>query len=159
MSDKKPTNPKDRAATSRLDISLFPQTAIAYGALGMTEGDAKYGGYNYRVGGVLVSVYVAAAFRHIMKYYNGEWCDQKTKVPHLASALSCIAIIIDALECGVLNDDRPPYVNMDHLLKSFEEIVTHLHTIFPEGPERYTELEHGVVARLKKEWELKENEE
>jgi hypothetical protein len=139
--DGKPTNPKDRAANHRLDMSLFPQTALAYGALGMTEGDCKYGGYNYREGGVHVSTYVAALLRHVSKYYNGEWADSKTKVPHLASALCCLAVIIDGYEAGVLIDDRPPIadVNMEGLLAEFEEITKHLHTIFPNGPKRFTE--------------------
>jgi hypothetical protein len=144
--DLKPTNPKDRAATSRLDLSLFPQTAIIYGALGMTEGDAKYGGYNYRVGGVLFSVYVAACLRHITKCYNGEWADPKTKVPHVASAIACLAIIVDANECGVLKDDRPPKANVGRLLDECEYLVGSLHKLFPNGPGRYTQkgVEDGL---------------
>jgi len=138
--DFKPTNPKDRMATSRLDLSLFPDTATAYGALGMVEGDCKYGGYNYRVRGVLASVYVAALRRHISKWYNGEWNDGKTGVPHLASAIACLAIIIDAHEVGVLKDDRPPSVHMTSLLDEFEKKVKHLQSIFPDGPDRYTQL-------------------
>jgi len=140
-------NPKDRIAMSagRLDLSLFPQTAIIYGALGMTEGDAKYAGYNYRVAGVRASTYIAAGMRHRFKWYGGEWADPKTKVPHLASAISADAILIDAIECGKLIDDRPPIMGGDvaGLLTRFEEIVKHLYTIFPDGPARYTEVEHG----------------
>lgn len=142
-SDFKPTNPKDRLATSRLDLSLFPDTAVAYGALGMTEGDSKYGGYNYRVGGVLASVYVAATRRHLGKWFNGENYDAKTRVHHLASAISCIAILIDAIECGALRDDRPPSVSLTRLLTEAEGIVSHLHTIFPNGIPRYTEAVNG----------------
>lgn len=143
MSDHKATNPKDRAATARLDLSLFPMTALAYGALGMTEGDCKYGGYNYRVGGVLCSVYIAACGRHLAKYYNGEWADKKTGVPHLASALACVAIIIDAHECGALRDDRPPRVDMAELLDKFELQVKFIQQLFPNGPSRYTEAQYG----------------
>lgn len=141
MSDMKSTNPKDRAATHRLDLSLFPDTAIAYGALAMTEGDCKYGGYNYREGGVHVSTYVAALDRHMAKYYNGEWEDPKTFVPHLASAMACLAVLIDGHEAGVLVDDRPPVagVRMESLLKRFEVLSEHLHKIFPDGPKRFTE--------------------
>jgi hypothetical protein len=137
-SDLKPTNPKDRAATSRLDLSLFPDTALAYGAWAMSEGDLKYGGYNYRPGGVLASVYVAAARRHLSKWYNGQDADPKTQVHHLASTLACIAVLIDAIECGVLKDNRPPAVDMDGLLAQMEEKIKHLQTLFPNGPERYT---------------------
>lgn len=141
--DGKPTNAKDRAASHRLDLTLFPMTAIAYGALGMTEGDCKYGGYNYRVGGVQASVYVAAAMRHLADWFNGQECDPKTGVPHIASALACGAILADAIECGVLVDDRPPEMNMKDLLDRFEQKVKTLHEMYPEGPNRYTEKLHG----------------
>lgn len=136
---KKDTNPKDRMATSRLDLSLFPATAKAYGALAMTEGDLKYGGYNYRTAGVKASVYYAAANRHLDKWFNGEWADAETKVPHLASALACIGVLIDAIECQKLNDDRPPKSDMANLLNEMEQKVIHLQGLFTDGPDRHTE--------------------
>jgi hypothetical protein len=143
--DLKPTNPKDKAATSRLDLSLFPDTATAYGSWAMSEGDLKYGGYNYRPGGVLASVYVAAARRHLSKWYNGQDADPKTKVHHLASVLACIAVLIDAIECNVLQDDRPPKVDMDDLLSRLEEKIKHLQSLFKDGPARYTEIPRGEI--------------
>lgn len=141
---RKDTNPKDRVASSRLDLSLFPATARAYGALAMTEGDLKYGGYNYRIAGVKASIYYAAANRHLDKWFNGEWADQKTGVPHLASALACIGVLIDAIECNKLNDDRPPKCSMDTLLENMEEKVIHLQKLFPDGQERYTEIDNNL---------------
>ncbi len=138
---KKDSNPKDRMATTRLDLSLFPSTAIAYGALAMTEGDLKYGGYNYRTAGVRASVYFSAANRHLNKWFNGEWADQKTEVPHLSSALACIGVLIDAIECDKLNDDRPPKCDMAGLLDEMERKVVHLQKLFPDGPERHREIE------------------
>jgi hypothetical protein len=140
---KKETNPKDEAAAgTRLDLSLFPDTAIIYGALAMTEGHLKYGGHNYRVAGVKSSVYISAMLRHFKKWVNGEDADQKTKVPHLASAEACIAILIDATECGKLIDDRPPKVtDIAELFDWAEKITQHLHETFPpeDGPGRFTE--------------------
>lgn len=136
MSDTKDTNPKDAAATTRLDLSLFPDSAVAYGALAFVEGDQKYGGYNWREAGVQVSVYVAALRRHVAKFYNGEWADPKTKVPHLASALACIAVLIDSFEQGNVNDDRPPEQSAG-LYARFEENVAHLQSIFPRKTPRY----------------------
>ena len=143
MNATKPTNPKDRAATDRIDLSLFPDTAVVYGALAMTEGDLKYGGYNYRPGGVQASVYVAACRRHLAKWWNGEDFDPKTKVPHLASALASLAVLIDALECEVLKDNRPPAVDMERVMEKAREHVKHLQGLFPNGPGRYTEKKHG----------------
>lgn len=140
MSDTKESNPKDAAASNRLDLSLFPATARAYGALAMTEGHFKYGGYNYREVGVNASVYYSAGNRHLDKWYNGEWADLKTGVPHLASALACIAVLIDAYECNKLNDDRPPIIEMHELFNAIEYKVSQLRTLFPNGPARFTEV-------------------
>jgi hypothetical protein len=130
----KPTNPKDRVATYRLDLSLFPAAAVAYGALACTEGHVKYDGYNWREAGVLWSVYDAAVRRHLDKYHEGEWEDSKTGVPHLASALACIAILIDAYESGMLKDDRPPRkFDFTHLLDRFEAKVKHLYETLGRG--------------------------
>lgn len=137
--ETKPTNPKDRAATSRLDLTLFPDTAAIYGALAFTEGDLKYGGYNYREAGVSASVYYAACKRHLAKWYNGEEADPKTHIPHLASALACVAVLIDSNIKGVMSDDRPPKAPVAELLSDLEETVKHLQAMFANPPARYTE--------------------
>ncbi len=143
--DKKDTNPKDRAASDRLDLTLFPDSAVAYGALAFAEGDVKYGAYNWRVSGVSSSVYVAACKRHLAKWFNGEELDPKSRVPHLANALACIAVLIDATEHGNLNDDRPPRQDVGALLARFEGAVGHLRETFakPGSPPRCTEASHG----------------
>ncbi len=146
--DFKPTNPKDVAAVAKLDLSLFPETAIAYGSIAMAEGDNKYGAYNYRVGGVLVSVYIGALKRHTAKFYNGEWADEETKVPHLASMLACTAILIDAHCCGVLNDDRPPKVDLSKMFKELQEVNRHLKSIFPNKAERFTQKRQEQDQKL-----------
>ena len=145
--EKKETNPKDGAATTRLDFSLLPATAQAYGALAMTEGDLKYGGYNYRIIGVKASIYYSAARRHLDKWFNGQWADKKTKVPHLASALACIGVLIDAIECDKLNDDRPPKCDIDALLTNMEDNVAHLQKLFPNRQDRYTEVDHPTGTK------------
>ena len=134
--DEKPTNPKDAEATTRLDLSLFPASARAYGALAMTEGHLKYGGYNYRAAGVLSSVYYAAAGRHLDKWFNGEDADTRTMVPHLASAIACLAVLIDSIEHGNLNDDRPPAQSIE-VYDRFEGIVEHLYSIATRRVPRY----------------------
>lgn len=139
LADSKPSNPKDAAATNRLDLSLFPSTARAYGALAMVEGDQKYGGYNYRKAGVMASIYYAAANRHMDKWYNGEDVDPKTGVPHLANALACIAVLIDGIEMDNWTDDRPPKLDVAGLLNRFEEKVGKLREIFPRRAQRFTE--------------------
>lgn len=148
MSDKKETNPKDAAATDRLDISVWPETASAYGALAMTEGDYKYGAYNYRVAGVQASVYISALRRHLAKWYNGEDVDSKTCVPHLANAIACLGVLIDAMEADALIDDRPPKIEIGKMFERMQEHVRALQKVFPpkNGPGRFTELKHGLSS-------------
>ncbi len=150
MPDIKSTNPKDQAATDRIDLSLFPDTAVVYGALAMTEGHQKYGAFNWRVAGVQASVYVAACKRHLAKWFNGEECDPETEVPHLANALACIAILIDSGACGNLNDDRPPRCDVATTIDNQRQIVRHLQGLYPDGPPRYrASLEDKVSESLK----------
>lgn len=148
----KPTNPKDIIATTKVDLSLFPHTAVAHGSLALMEGHLKYGGYNWRVGGILVSVYVAALRRHIAKFENGEWEDEKSGVSHLANALACIAILIDGFEVGCIKDDRPPaHPDIAKMYDDLETKVKHLINTFPpeSSPGRYTEEQHGSQNRSK----------
>src|SRR5713226_7483863 len=86
-----------------------------------------------------------------MTFYNGKWADPKSNVPHLASALADLAILVDAYEANALNDDRPPKVDMHGLLDRFELITKHLHEMHPDGPNRYTELIHGREAEAETE--------
>ncbi len=141
--ERKETNPKDDAAAgTRVDLSLFPHTALVHAALAMTEGHLKYGGYNYRISGVKASVYLAALRRHTDKWEAGQNWDLKTLVHHLGSVIACCSIIIDAEECGKLIDDRPPAVpDIDELYDRAEQITQHLHKIYPpeDGPGRFTE--------------------
>lgn len=106
----KPCNPKDEAARldNRVDLSLFPDTAVIAGAMALIEGDAKYGGFNYRIAGVRASVYTAALKRHMAAWENGEDIDEKSGLNHLWKALACLAILIDCEARGNLTDDRPP---------------------------------------------------
>ena len=69
----KPTNPKDRVGVTKLPIDLVPDSAVAFGALGFTEGDCKYGGFNWALAGVRWSIYDAALERHRMKFKAACW--------------------------------------------------------------------------------------
>ncbi len=146
-SDTKDTNPKDAAATTRISLSVFPASARAYGALGMTEGDLKYGAFNYRVAGVLASVYYDAVGRHMDKwFFCGEDVDPKTLVPHLANAIASLAVLIDSIEQGNLNDDRPPRQPVG-LYDRLEGNVAHLQKTFPRRVPRYTQKALDDAAR------------
>lgn len=125
MDNWKETNPKDVAAAvaGRVPLGLFPDTARIAGAMAMWEGACKYGRYNYRVAGVLSSVYHDALMRHMTAWWNGEDVDEKSGLPHLSKALACIAILIDAAACHKLTDDRPPRAPVARMLDELETTV------------------------------------
>lgn len=133
MADTKPTNPKDQVAISKLPFHLVPNSLMMYAAVGFAEGAYKYGSYNWRPGGARASVYVSALHRHLAKWWNGEDTDRSTRVHHLASAVSCLGIIIDALEHGCLIDDRPPVqIGFSKRVDEMSEQIKHLQNLFKE---------------------------
>lgn len=106
VSVSKDSNPKTSAGDTKVPLHLFPSTAIAAGALAFHEGQVKYGRNNWRVAGVRYSVYQAAVLRHLMSAWEGETIDPTCGIPHLAKAIACLAILIDAQAAGKLTDDR-----------------------------------------------------
>lgn len=104
--DSKATNPKDLVGSHKVPLHLWPTTATVYGSLGLLDGMLKYGRTNWREAGVRYSIYHDATMRHLNAVWEGEWHCPDSGLPHLAHALACIAIIVDAHEAGKLVDDR-----------------------------------------------------
>ena len=101
-------NPKTAIGMTKPSLSLFPASALIYGALAMMNGAKKYGPYNWRTKRVTASIYIDAAKRHLDAWYDSREANAPDSgVPHLGHALASIAILVDALETGNLNDDRP----------------------------------------------------
>jgi hypothetical protein len=98
-------NPKDLVGTGKLPLHLWPTTATAMGCIALLNGALKYGRSNWRVVGVRASIYVDACQRHLAAWFEGRECDEEG-VPHLSSALACLAILVDAEAAGKLKDDR-----------------------------------------------------
>jgi hypothetical protein len=105
ISPKEP-NPKDIVGSTKLPISLWPETATLVGCLGLLDGALKYGRTNWRATPVKASIYVDAAKRHLNAYFEGETLDPDSGIPHLGHALASIAILVDAEAAGTLVDDR-----------------------------------------------------
>lgn len=112
MPDLPDDNPKTRFGVAKPPLHLIPSTALAHESCAFRDGAAKYGPYNWRIDRVSASTYVAAAKRHIESWFNREEQAQDSGVHHLAHARACLAILIDAQECRMLNDDRPPAVDL-----------------------------------------------
>lgn len=131
MNDK-PSNPKDLIGSNKLPLGLVPGTTLAYLALGHCEGHIKYGLVNWREAGVKWSIYRDALVRHVMKYDGGEDEDLETLVPHLANAITCLSIVIDAKECGKLIDDRPKSNPISDLIDRFSKKFVYLKKLFAD---------------------------
>lgn len=125
MNDK-PSNPKDVIGSNKVPLGLVPPVTMAYLALAHLEGDLKYGRVNWRSAGVRTMIYIDACLRHIEKFRDGEWEDPETKVPHLANALTCLSIIVDAYHSGKLIDDRPQSAPSSEVINELGKVVMHL---------------------------------
>ncbi len=104
---KNKANPKDLIGVKKPNLSLFPGTAIIHGAKVMENGKIKYGLYNWREHKVQMMIYFDAALRHIYSAIDGEDLASDSNLDHIAHAMMCLAILLDAKEGGNLIDDRP----------------------------------------------------
>ena len=148
MSDVKPTNPKDIIGSTKLPLHLWPTTATAMGCIGLLEGMLKYGRTNWREAGVRASIYVDAAKRHLDAWFEGEECAPDSGSPHLANALACIAILVDAQAAGKLVDDRA-YNGAGYraLVEKLTPHVEQLKTLFADkSPHHYTIVDNPVAS-------------
>jgi hypothetical protein len=100
-------NPKDRIGVRKPPLHLIPPAAEIMESVVMGLGAKKYGAFNWRSTNVKASVYVAAARRHLLQWFDGQNDDPESGVSHLAHARACLGILLDALATGHLADDRP----------------------------------------------------
>ncbi|TDT94561.1 hypothetical protein DFO45_2311 [Azorhizobium sp. AG788] len=135
--NEKPTNPKDAIAGRKLPLHLVPDSVLAFASLAFAEGMLKYGANNWAAAGVRASVYLGAMKRHQAKFSGGEWADEKTGVPHLASIIACAGILLDARFRGIMIDDRPPLSPMADLIDELEGTFTHLRDLFADHHPRH----------------------
>jgi hypothetical protein len=98
-------NPKDVVGATKLPLHLWPATATALGSIALHNGACKYGRSNWRKAGIRATRYTDALRRHIAAWEEGEECDEEG-IPHLSSALACLAIMVDARAAGTMTDDR-----------------------------------------------------
>lgn len=134
------TNPKDAIGSTKLPLHLWPAEATALGCLGMLEGMLKYGRSNFIAGdGVVASIYVAAAKRHIDAWFSGEECAPDTGNEHLANGLACLAIIVKARAHGKLIDDRDfaPNAGYRKLVEELTPNVKRLQELFADKSPRH----------------------
>jgi hypothetical protein len=103
------TNPKDVLGMKKPPMTLIPTASLVYLSRVMELGAKKYTPFNWRnpATPVKLTVYLSAAWRHLLQILDGEDNDSESNQPHAAHAMACFAIILDAHACGTLVDDRP----------------------------------------------------
>ena len=145
------TNPKDIIGCDKLPLHLWPSTATAMGCLGMLEGLTKYGRSNFRASGIRASIYVDACLRHMSAWFEGEEVAPDSGVPHLANALACIAIIVDARAVGKLHDDR--MFHGEGYRKLVDDLTPHVARLkalnADRSPKHYTIADHATAKKEK----------
>ncbi len=101
-------NPKTAAGAAKVQLALVSPAACRAEAAVLENGAAKYGLWNWRESNVPLMTYLHAMKRHIDAVIDGEDTDQESCQPHLAHVRAGTGIVLDALACGTLVDDRPP---------------------------------------------------
>lgn len=139
----KDANPKDAIADTKLPSHLVSPIVKAYQAIAHFLGNVKYGAWNFRAAGARASVYRAAADRHLDAWFEGEEYDPVDGTPHLANAIACINILIEAKHAGKLEDDRPP---SNH--KELAKIRAEFEALMPKIREKYKDKNprHYTIA-------------
>lgn len=110
-------NPKDLIGNTKLGLRHVPLGALYEMAVAMDDGARKYGPFNWRAHPVRADVYVDAAKRHMEAWVHGEERAGDSGGHHLAHAMACMAILLDAQHHGTLKDNR------DTNAKNFYDII------------------------------------
>ena len=104
--EAKSVNLKTIASSNKPKTSPVPPIAIFALGAAMQDGANKYGRFNWRTSEVTASVFFDAMMRHLLMWYSGEDKASDSKVHHLAHLMAGAAILLDAIQTGVLIDDR-----------------------------------------------------
>ncbi len=100
-------NPKTVHGMSKPGIEGVPATPLFMVGEVMRLGCRKYGLTNWRHEPISASVYYNAAMRHSLSWWDGQNTDLESGQSHLAHAVACLMILMDARMTDDLNDDRP----------------------------------------------------
>lgn len=114
-------NPKTTAGMKKPSVlSVIPTASLLHLGQVMQTGANKYGAFNWRETPVPAMTYVDAAARHLMSWLDGEDLDPESGMSHLAHMMACGAIVIDAMENGMLDDNRPTRGRVGEMITNFQ---------------------------------------
>jgi hypothetical protein len=115
-------NPKTRAGAAKPAlISVTPTASLLHLGEVMKLGATKYGPFNWRETPVPAETYMDAAMRHLLSWQDGEDEDPESGMSHLAHVMACMAIIIDAKENDMLDDNRPKAGRVGEMISNFQK--------------------------------------
>lgn len=151
--NKKDGNPKDSigAAKWRHYMSVPRQVLWEIG-IAMLEGAVKYGRHNYRVKGVLASVYLDAAMGHIDQFIEGEDIDTDSGLSHITKAITSLIVLRDGMMNDFWVDDRPPKIANIELVRNTLQLRT------DELFEKYKDTEVKIYSEVDDDSGYKKNE-
>lgn len=132
MDGPKDTNPKDAVAVAKASVTPISHAVMAEVGVAMMEGAQKYGRHNWRGSKVRTSIYIDAAMRHLMAYWEGETIDPASGMPHITKAIAGLTVLRDAQIVGTEIDDRPPPVP-EGWWDRLEVIAREIIETYPEG--------------------------
>lgn len=140
--DTKDTNPKTQYGVKKPSMWYVPSIPLYMTALAHFQGALKYGVFNWREKKVSASTYIDAAQRHLNEFKEGisdEASD--TGIHHLAHAVACLNILMDAQHHNTLIDDRKTTQN--------EITKTDFDSFYKKN--------ENLIARIIKDWTKKGN--
>jgi hypothetical protein len=148
----KMSNPKDAVGIRKWrQFAAVPMTVIAEVGVALLEGARKYGRHNYRVAGVRASVYVDAAFGHIVQWWEGEDIDSDSKLSHITKAIASLVVLRDAMIQDKLNDDRPPKAKLDRVRDNLQQAVDRIFDNWPESVPPYVQRADAIATQFSME--------
>jgi hypothetical protein len=116
------TNLKTFAAANKPRLSDIPPVALLALGAAMSDGEKKYGRFNWRETGSTSSVFYDAMMRHLLDWFNGEDFAHDSKVHHLAHVMASCAILLDSELHTCLKDDRGDYGTVVRKPETWKEV-------------------------------------
>ena len=88
-------------------LSLVPSTFIIHVSKALEDGAEKYGAYNWREKKVSTMNLIDKIERHLQLFKDRHDYADDSKLHELSHIAADVAVYIDAMESGMVEDDRP----------------------------------------------------
>jgi len=103
-----PTTPFIKADVGKNLLGCLPPRALLATGRVLSYGAKKYSRDNWHRNRSLAR-YFDAMLRHLFAWWSGEDKDSETGESHLAHAACCIMFLLEMVEVGQFDDDRPEF--------------------------------------------------